>query len=338
MSPVPAVSVLLAVHNGAAFVEEAVRSIMVQTLQDIEILLVDDASSDQTPNLLKKLALEDTRISVITLSENKRLPGALNEGLRVARAPLIARMDADDISHPTRLEVQKAWMDANPDIVALGTSFRRITADGRPLRTTIAPWTASQARWRSRFRVPFQHPTAMFQRLPAGQAIFYDPSFTVSEDTDFFARMLEFGEVACLPDVLLDYREHGANTTMTKWHEQIAQSDSVRRNLIARELPAEVAAGLNPVLDAFAGQKRIPPREIFAGLRQMLDYDLKNSTEDAQFLRRQTAFLAYQTLRRSGQPNWAAALAFLCFGIRMIPSLVTRYMEIKGLIGPEHNK
>lgn len=87
----PRVSVLLAVHNGVAFVEEAVRSMMQQTLREIEIIVVDDASTDETPTILAKLAAEDPRIRRVTLAENRRLPGALNAGLEVARAPLVAR-------------------------------------------------------------------------------------------------------------------------------------------------------------------------------------------------------------------------------------------------------
>lgn len=241
-------------------------------------------------------------------------------------------MDADDISYPQRLAVQLAFMQQNPEVVALGTSFRRISAQGQPLHITLAPWTTAQLRWRSRFRIPFQHPTVMFRRLPRGETMYYDPSFTISEDADFFGRMLERGELACLPDVLLDYREHGNNTTRTKWAEQIAQADRARRRLITAELPAPVVEALDPVLRAFAGEQGVPPRHIFAGLRAMLKHDLTRMPDDRAFLRRQTAQLALQALRRGGCSSRSALATFCTSGLDMIPALALRLGEVKRIV------
>jgi glycosyltransferase involved in cell wall biosynthesis len=135
----PQVSVLIAVYNGLPYLEAALRSIMDQTLREIEIIVVDDASTDDTPAVLARLATEDPRIRVETLTENLRLPGALNRGLELVRAPLVARMDADDIADPKRLAVQKRFMDAHPDIILCGTSIRQIDAGGTYIRTSQRP-------------------------------------------------------------------------------------------------------------------------------------------------------------------------------------------------------
>lgn len=134
----PALSVVMSVYNGSAYLEVAVRSILTQTFQDFEFIIVDDCSSDDTPEILEKLASADPRIRILRLEQNRQIAGALNAGLELARAPLIARMDADDISYPTRLMRQMAIMDEDPDLVLLGTSIRHVDPHRTPIRIDFA--------------------------------------------------------------------------------------------------------------------------------------------------------------------------------------------------------
>lgn len=324
LTDIPRVSVVMAVHNGEKFLEAAVRSMMDQTLRDIEIVVVDDASTDASPDILAQLAAEDPRIRIVTLPENRNIPRAVNAGLEVARAPLVARMDADDISYPGRLAAQAAFLDGHPEIVAVGAGVRRVRIDGSPIRITAGLSTPAQNRWRIRFRLPFQNPTTMFRRLPGGAPIRYDPDYLIGEDHEFFARLLSHGEIACLPDVLLDYRIHGQNTTVTKWVDGIEKSDAIRRKFVAAELPTDVAAALDPVLRALAGTRDVSAKAIFAGLRQMLAHDLAAMPAEIAFLRSQTAQVAYQALRRSGLSKPRTGLAFLRHGADMLTHLAYR--------------
>src|SRR3954468_16236127 len=129
----PLVSVVLPVRDGAAFVADAVNSILVQTLRDFELLVIDDGSPDATPAILAQLAASDARLRVVTQS-GLGLVAALNRGLSEARSRYVARMDADDLAAPERLASQCARLEMHPDVAALGSACRVIDRNGKLLR------------------------------------------------------------------------------------------------------------------------------------------------------------------------------------------------------------
>jgi len=112
----PAITVLMAVHNGQEYVRDSIGSILVQTCGDFEFIIVDDGSTDSTPEILKELSGVDDRIKVITNDRNTGLAAALNTGLAVARGRFVARQDADDLSEPDRLSIQLARMSCDKEI------------------------------------------------------------------------------------------------------------------------------------------------------------------------------------------------------------------------------
>lgn len=275
----PEVSVLIAVHNGMPYVESAVRSMMEQTLRDIEIIVVDDASSDETRAVLASLAAEDKRIRIVGLAVNRGLAGALNEGLELARAVYVARMDADDIAMPTRLAVQKNWLDRHPEVVLLGTSNRKIDAAGTVLNTERRGSDATMVRWNARFGMPLVHPTFMFRRLDAaGVPVAYDPAFPVAQDYDFVVRALERGDVMTLDDVLLDWRVHADTTSSKRLAEQTVLAERCSARVLARDLPAATRRDLGVFLDVLFRDRRVSLHEAlacFGAFRRMIAADLR---------------------------------------------------------------
>lgn len=333
VGPAPAISVLIAVYNGLPYLESAVRSIMEQTFRDIEIVIVDDCSTDATPEVLARLAAEDPRIRVLRLETNHRLPGALNRGLEIVRAPLVARMDADDLSHPTRLEVQKRFMDNRPGVVLVSASVRQIDGAGRSVRASPRPRDAVMCRWMIRFRLPLVHPTFLFRwPMPDGARPRYDPPFDLAEDHEFALRVLDHGEVISLPDILLDYRNHAANTTNRNWAKQTAVARRAVEPFIARELPPAAVAALAPFMEAFFGLARQDPTAIFHGLRTMLAHDVARWPDRASWMRRQTAQLAYDAFHRSRCTKAEIAAAFLGPGRDFLPALALRLAEIRKVL------
>lgn len=325
----PAISVLMPVHNGGTYLEPAVRSMMAQTLRDIEIVVVDDGSTDGSADVLRRLALEDGRVRVETLERNLGLVGALNHGLGLVRAPLVARMDADDLSHPDRLATQKRYMDKHEGVVAVGTGLRRIRADGAPFQTSVRPRDAFMCRWIFRFRLPVVHPTIVFRYpMPDGTRPLYDPEYPVNEDHDLFMRMLPKGGIVCLPEVLLDYRHHDTNVTKTRWELQNADAERICHRFMADELPKDVVAALEPTILAFFRFSREPAEAVFEGLRQMLKHDAQVNPAYRSWLRRQTAQLAFDTLVRSGRTKKEAGAAFLSAGRDFLPFLAMRLAEV----------
>lgn len=329
----PQVSVLIAVHNGLPYLEAALRSVMGQTLREIEIIVVDDASTDATPAVLARLAAEDRRIRIETLPRNLRLAGALNHGMAFARAPYVARMDADDLSHPDRLAIQKRFMDAHPEVVLCGTSSRDIDAGGQVLKIAFRPRDSVMCRWLTRFHMPLTHPTFMFRRvLQGGGEMRYDTSYPVAQDHDFMVRSLAHGEVVSLPDVLLDYRVHGASTTAAKWNLQQEMSDRLTTDLIATDLPPAVLGRLQPFRTTFF--QGTPPDlpAFFGGLRAMLVHDSARHPAHARWFRRQTAQLAWEGLGRGGLRGRVKARAYLRHGADFLPALALRALEIRRVL------
>lgn len=127
------ISVLLPVYNVEAYVAEALESIQAQTFTDIEIVVVDDGSTDKTLRIVERIASTDLRIKVVRTPRNLGLPLALNLGLRFCQAPFIARMDGDDIALPTRLEKQLRFLNENSGISLVGCAAMRMDESGRPI-------------------------------------------------------------------------------------------------------------------------------------------------------------------------------------------------------------
>src|SRR4051812_27490893 len=138
MSAEPRLSVLIPVHDAELFVHEAITSILEQTFSDFEVIVIDDRSTDGSLDIVRECATQDSRLRVVALDEQLGVAGALNAGLAHATAPLLARMDADDIAHPERFEVQVAEMDRDPDLGVLGSQIRIIGLDGEP--EELFPW------------------------------------------------------------------------------------------------------------------------------------------------------------------------------------------------------
>lgn len=206
----PKVSIIMAVYNDAIHLPATLTSLAAQTYTNYELLIVDDASTDASASLLAKAAREDSRIRIITNKTNLRLPRNLNILLTKAKGKYIARMDADDIALPTRLQEQVAFLEAHPDVIALGTWAEKFDAETGPIRTPVAP---AAVHAHLPFLNPFVHPSVMLRASTLKQhGVAYDPAFYV-EDYHLWVRLAQFGKFANLPRVLLNYRVRTGSMT-----------------------------------------------------------------------------------------------------------------------------
>ncbi|MFN4042248.1 MAG: glycosyltransferase family 2 protein [Brevundimonas sp.] len=210
--PGPLVSVVLPVYNAAEFVGSAVRSVLDQSYGRIELLLLDDGSTDGSTDILSDLAGNDPRIRLIS-RENRGLVATLNEGLALANGPLVARMDADDIAHPERLARQVAEFAADEGLAACGTGYD-IAKAGRIMRRAPEPLqTPETLTVLSMFYTIFIHPTVMFDRRVVGEDLRYDPRYPHAEDFELFRRIARRHRCRLIPDSLLVYRVHAESVT-----------------------------------------------------------------------------------------------------------------------------
>ena len=218
----PLVSCIMTAFNAAHTVEGAVRSILEQTHGDFEILVVDDGSTDGTPNLLQSLSRQDSRIRLWSLA-NQGQTRALNVCLEHARGEYVARMDADDVSLPHRFERQVAWLESKPNIVALGTLRMTIDEKGAVLKKQkpkpdVRPdLHAVPPRY-----VSLVHPSAMIRAQVLRKVGGYRPFFRYAQDVDLWLRLAERGRLAVLPEYLLLYRQTQSAISSEKAVEQQA--------------------------------------------------------------------------------------------------------------------
>ena len=178
----------MAVYNEQAYLKEAVESILIQSYQDFELIIVDDGSVDHTPQILA--GFEDPRIRVLRNERNLKLPGALNRGIEQARGRFIARADADDICLPDRFEGQMALLRKHPKIAAVwGEVFRYVEGRIRP-QITALPSCHEKIRALLLFFCPVMHNNIMFRR-EVFDSFSYDARFSCSEDWELWTRMSE---------------------------------------------------------------------------------------------------------------------------------------------------
>ncbi len=203
----PRISVAMSVFNNARHLAPAIRSILAQTEGDFEFIIVNDGSTDSSGQIIDRFAAEDTRIRPIH-QENRGLVASLNRIIEAARAPLIARMDGDDIALPARFAAQLAWLEANPDVGVLGTGCTVITDDGQLSRRRIEnPVSTDAILDELKYGPPLCHPSVMM-RTDAVRAIGgYRRAYRHCEDYDLWLRLSRKTAMANLSDRLLNYRQ-----------------------------------------------------------------------------------------------------------------------------------
>jgi glycosyltransferase involved in cell wall biosynthesis len=232
----PAVSVLMAVRDGAPWVAEAVASVLGQTAGDLELIVIDDGSRDATPDLLA--AVRDPRLRV------ERQPAAgltpsLNVALGLARAPLVARLDADDLALPERLARQRAFLDAPADVGLLGSAAREVSAAGAEIAVRMPPLDDATLRAALIRRNPFVHSTVMARRSLVEGVGGYDTSLPVAQDYDLWMRLARVTRLACLAEPLVVRRLLPGRVTATRDSARLRAEARIRwRALRAGAYPA----------------------------------------------------------------------------------------------------
>ena len=222
---VPAVSVLMPVYNGAPWVRDAVASVLAQTAGDLELIAIDDGSTDGTRDLLA--GVKDRRLRV-TRQARAGLTPALNRALAVARAPLVARLDADDVARPERLGRQRAFLDAHADVGLLGTGAREIDAEGREVAVIRPPEDDATIRRVLIRRNPFVHSSIMMRRTVVERAGGYDETLPVAQDYDLWMRMSRLARLANLPEPLVVRRLVPGRVTAVRDAERLHAEARVR--------------------------------------------------------------------------------------------------------------
>jgi glycosyltransferase involved in cell wall biosynthesis len=261
--------VVLPVHNGEDQLEAAVESILGQTLHDLELIVVDDGSADRTPALLQRFAERDPRVRMCR-QEHGGIVSALNRGAGLARAPYLARMDADDIARPDRLAKQAAFLDSNAEVAMVGGSVEYILGEGRRVQLRSLPTAPAEIADRLvAGKHCFVHPTVMMRTDALVQVGGYRPAFEGAEDADLWLRLAERFPLANLPDVVLAKRVHPGQVSTRRMEQGIvrllaAQAAARLRRATGRD-PLQPGEAITPETLRRLG---VHEREVRQGLLQ----------------------------------------------------------------------
>lgn len=225
MRTIPKISVVMPMYNAERYIAAAIDSILAQAFSDFEFILVDDGSTDQSLEIVRHYERLHPRIRVLS-RPNTGIVGALNDGLSLARGEFIARMDADDIAYPHRLERQVAFLEDHPECVAVGAPMRCIDHDGKPTNMVydvpLAHAEIDMGLMLGRGGA-IPHPTALLRRTAMERIGGYRDLFP-AEDTDLFLRLAEEGKLANVPEILLDYRVHPGNVSQKNLRQGVLKS------------------------------------------------------------------------------------------------------------------
>jgi glycosyltransferase involved in cell wall biosynthesis len=215
MSSKPHISVLMPVYNCELYVREAIDSILNQTFTDFEFLIIDDASTDTTVEIIR--SYNDFRIQLIVKPLNTGYTNSLNQGLKLAKGKYIARMDGDDISYPERFAKQITYLDANTEVVLCATGYKIIGIDSE-LSFPENHDTIKLALLKGNC---ISHPSVMMRKETLDEhLLIYDSTKEPAEDYALWIRLLFVGKLHILPEVLLEYRMYANQVSHRRAVEQ----------------------------------------------------------------------------------------------------------------------
>ena len=234
----PQITVLMAVYNGEKYLEQAIKSILWQTFTDFEFVIIDDGSTDKSPDIIK--SFEDNRIKYIANEKNMGLPYSLNRGLELARGEFIVRMDADDISLPNRLQKQVTFMEENPQIAVCGSFVK--TFGGKRDEFVHTYFTdPNDIEASLLFNTSLAHPSVMMRKSELKKYnLKYETDFKYfEEDYNLWVELSQKSQLANLPEVLLFYRLHEKSVTHLNTENRQAGISMIRQKQLEK-------LGLNP--------------------------------------------------------------------------------------------
>jgi len=244
----PLVSVIMAVYNGEKFVREAVESILGQTFRDFEFIIIEDGSTDSTAALLSEYKRRDPRVRVKSLDHNHGLTQCLNIGMHMARGRYIARMDADDISLPSRFQQQVDFLEVHPEVTVLGTASLLITESGDPIRKHVFSHVPEILRWNLLLYNPISHPSVMMRTHTLKGLDGYDTGLKRAQDYDLWWRVSLVGRLGNLKEVHVLLRQHQHRITNVYEEQQLDSAKNILgkylRIVLDHEIPADVITAI----------------------------------------------------------------------------------------------
>ena len=211
------ISIITITRNRAGFISEAIESALGQSFPDWELIIIDDASQDNTREIADNYAKKDSRIKYFRNDEHLRISKSRNKALSLARGEYVAVLDSDDVwSDRDKLKKQYEFLERNKDYVLVGGGVIVIDEFGKEIRRYFNRESDEDIRWKILFQNQFAHSSVMFKRDMALKAGGYDEDLNIGEDYDLWLKLGTLGKMANIKEYLLKYRVHSGNVTLKR--------------------------------------------------------------------------------------------------------------------------
>lgn len=239
----PDISVIMSVYNGETYLAEAIESVVNQTFKNWELIIINDCSTDSTAQILESFSAKDERIKIHTNEVNLKLPKSLNKAISLCEGEYIARMDADDICLPERLEKQFKFMEENTDIALSSCRFMTVKNGVYASGGAGARCDFDALRTILLMSNPILHP-GVIAKAEVMKCLNYDTALTCTEDLEMWTRMVMNGyKIQILPECLLIYRLHDkqiTSTTLERQHTEVLEIQQKYYSFFAKEMDEEM--------------------------------------------------------------------------------------------------
>jgi glycosyltransferase involved in cell wall biosynthesis len=233
----PELSVITAVYNGARFLPDAIDSVLAQTVSNFEFIIVDDGSTDETPDILERYRKQDSRIIILS-QPNRGIPSSLNRAIAAARTDLLAHIDADDRALPFWLERQLQFLAQYPENSVVSSYAYLINSEGARIGKSQNVIDVEQGlrEMNPQLFLDIVHSTVLMRKSKLLEVGGYREGQTYLEDRDLWGRLITAGQsIRCNPELLVDYRVHSGSVTVKKRSEsQVMLGRSINLNVVRR--------------------------------------------------------------------------------------------------------
>ena len=314
----PLVSVLMPVYNCELYIESAVNSILSQTYSNFEFFIIDDASTDNTINILNNF--KDPRIRLIKKTKNSGYTKNLNDALSLVKGKYIARMDGDDISLPERFEKQIAVLENNKNVIVCGTNFKLLGTE-----TIIKnPEKDEEIKLHLVKESCIGHPTVIIRaKVMQQNHINYNSSMEPAEDYDLWVRLVKYGDFFNIQEPLFLYRIHENQVSSLRKEKQRNSASKSRLNMLRYLEEPFTPLEEKSYIKSFSFDQRLTFTELCAFLK-LIEKALKANTKMFPINEFKNTLLTFQ---------YNAISQFFKGNKNYKPEMIWQYLYIKNLTG-----